>query len=63
MKKLSILLLLLLPLLTTQSKAQEYVSKRPPINERHFISQAVEKKIVETAAALKNKKLAWMFAN
>lgn len=63
MKRLSTLLLLLLPLMAIQSKAQEYVSKRPPISERHFVSQAVEKKIVETAAVLKNKKLAWMFAN
>lgn len=63
MKRLSTLLLLMLPLMAMQSKAQEYVSKRPPISERHFVSQSVEKKIVETAAALKNKKLAWMFAN
>lgn len=63
MKRLSTLLLLMLPLMAMQSKAQEYVSKRPPISERHFVSQSVEKKIVETAAVLKNKKLAWMFAN
>ena len=41
-----------------------YVSKRPPVEERLFSSQAVEKKIKEVQRILKgNPRLAWMFAN
>ncbi|GHT22754.1 hypothetical protein AGMMS4957_13370 [Bacteroidia bacterium] len=40
-----------------------YVSQRPEIEARLFKSQAVENKIAEIAKLLKNKKLAWMFAN
>ena len=41
-----------------------YVSKRPPVEERLFRSDAVEKKIKEVQKLLKgNPKLAWMFGN
>ena len=41
-----------------------YPSKRPPVEERLFISTAVEKKIKEVQQLLKgNPRLAWMFAN
>ncbi len=41
-----------------------YESKRPPVAERLFISDAVETKILEVQALLKdNPRLAWMFAN
>ena len=41
-----------------------YESKRPPVAERLFTSEAVEKKIKEVQKILKkNPKLAWMFAN
>ena len=63
MKKLLICLTLLLPQYLQQIVAQEYISCRPPMSERHFVSQTVEKKIAETTAQLTNKKLAWMFAN
>ncbi|MBQ2778453.1 MAG: glycoside hydrolase family 125 protein [Bacteroidaceae bacterium] len=63
MKKLLICLTLLLPQCLQQIVAQEYISCRPPMSERHFVSQTVEKKIAETTAQLTNKKLAWMFAN
>lgn len=43
--------------------AQEYVSHRPDKADRLFVSEAVDAKIAETTALLKNKKLAWMFAN
>ncbi|MBQ3538854.1 MAG: glycoside hydrolase family 125 protein [Bacteroidaceae bacterium] len=43
--------------------AQEYVSQRPPVDKRNFVSHAVESKIEQTVGLLKNKKLAWMFAN
>ncbi len=63
MKKILITLTLMLPQLSQQFMAQEYISCRPPVDKRHFVSQAVEKKIAETTAQLTNKKLAWMFAN
>lgn len=41
-----------------------YPSKRPPVEQRLFISTAVEKKIKEVQQLLKgNPRLAWMFAN
>ncbi|MBN1986726.1 MAG: glycoside hydrolase family 125 protein, partial [Prolixibacteraceae bacterium] len=40
-----------------------YKSNRPPLAERNFVSDAVEKTIAETKAKIKNEKLAWMFEN
>lgn len=37
--------------------------RRPAVENRNFTSEAVEKKIKETAALLKNEKLRWMFIN
>lgn len=42
---------------------KEFVSNRPPVNQRHFTSQAVEQTIQEVKAGLPNKELAWMFEN
>ena len=39
------------------------VNNRPPIQERLFRSEAVEKKIRQTVKLLTNHKLAWMFVN
>ncbi|MCL5027837.1 MAG: glycoside hydrolase family 125 protein [Bacteroidetes bacterium] len=44
-------------------KGNNYVSKRPALNERKFVSEAVEKKINEVKKDIKNEKLAWMFEN
>lgn len=41
----------------------QYVCKRPPVSERHFVSEVVEKAIRETKAKLKDPKLGWMFEN
>ena len=46
-----------------KDKTEVYVSQRPPVNERLFRSEAVEKKIQAVCRLLKNDKLAWMFAN
>lgn len=40
-----------------------YVSRRPPKEERLFHSEAVEKEIGRIKNQLKNEKLAWMFEN
>src|SRR5438034_1991049 len=42
---------------------KEFVSKRPPVGDRKFISKAVEAKIGEVKTAIKDKELAWMFEN
>lgn len=43
--------------------AQEYECRRPAPEERLFVSDAVEAKIVEVQSMLVNPKLAWMFGN
>jgi hypothetical protein len=40
-----------------------FESKRPPIAERKFISEAVEAKIVEMKKTIKDEELAWLFEN
>ena len=62
MKKKSLLTVLFLAIAMMVS-AEEYVSKRPPVAERLFVSEAVEAEIVRVTNLLKNEKLAWMFAN
>lgn len=45
------------------SAQSEFVSKRPALNDRKFVSKAVEAKIAEVKRAIKDKELAWMFEN
>ncbi len=45
-----------------QSK-NNFVSKRPTLGKRNFVSEAVENKIKEVKRDIKNEKLAWMFEN
>jgi meiotically up-regulated gene 157 (Mug157) protein len=40
-----------------------YVSKRPELSKRNFVSKAVEETIVQVKKQLKDPKLAWMFEN
>lgn len=41
----------------------DLVSKRPSVGERKFVSVAVEAKIKEVTAAIKDRELAWLFEN
>lgn len=41
----------------------EFQSKRPALKDRKFVSKAVEAKITEVKAVIKDKELAWMFEN
>ena len=41
----------------------KYVSQRPPLEKRKFVSKAVEETIAEVKKSLKNQELAWMFEN
>ena len=59
----SIILTVLAFMALTSMSAQNYKSGRPDKNERLFRSEVVEKKIVDVASQLTNKKLAWMFTN
>lgn len=42
---------------------EEFVSKRPPIDKRHFTSAAVEETIAMMKKSISNKELAWLFEN
>ncbi len=41
----------------------DFVSQRPPLKDRKFVSKAVEAKIAEVKTAIKDRELAWMFEN
>lgn len=43
--------------------AEWFVSKRPAVGERKFVSKAVEEKITKVKAKICDKELAWMFEN
>ena len=43
--------------------AQEYDCRRPAPEDRLFVSEAVEAKIIEVQSLLTNPRLAWMFGN
>lgn len=42
---------------------QNYQSKRPPLNKRKFVSEAVEAKITEIKNNVSNKEISWLFEN
>ena len=42
---------------------EEFVSKRPPLDKRHFTSTAVEETIAMVKKNIGNKELAWLFEN
>jgi meiotically up-regulated gene 157 (Mug157) protein len=41
----------------------DFISKRPPIDKRTFVSEEVEKTIREVKTVIADKELAWMFEN
>lgn len=43
--------------------AETFVSKRPPVGERKFVSKAVEEQIARVKAKIGDAELAWMFEN
>jgi len=43
--------------------APAYASKRPPVDKRKFVSDAVEAKIVELKRAIKDPEMGWLFEN
>lgn len=45
------------------SEADEFKSRRPSVADRKFVSDAVEKKLVEIKAKIKDKEIAWLFEN
>lgn len=69
LKKSSLLLggLTLLPYsgfaLSAIAEAKNFVSNRPPVQDRTFTSEAVERVIREVKSQIKDQELAWMFEN
>ncbi len=49
--------------ITTSGQAGKYVSRRPPVSERKFVSRAVETTITRVKSKIKDEKLVWMFEN
>jgi meiotically up-regulated gene 157 (Mug157) protein len=45
------------------SAGHEFVSKRPEVGQRKFVSEAVEAKIVQVKRAIADPELAWLFEN
>jgi meiotically up-regulated gene 157 (Mug157) protein len=45
------------------SAGHEFVSKRPAVGHRKFVSEAVEDKIVDVKLAITDPELAWLFEN
>ncbi len=45
------------------NQENKFISKRPPIGERTFISKEVEKTIKRVKSSITDKELAWMFEN
>lgn len=48
---------------STEDNTKIYISRRPEVKERLFVSKAVEDKITLIKSMLTNAKLAWMFEN
>ena len=48
---------------TSERTETNYISKRPPIDKRHFVSKAVEAEIKTATSRIKDAKLRWMFEN
>ena len=49
--------------LGNKGQRENYISKRPPLNERTFTSKAVEETIEKIKSVIADKELAWMFEN
>jgi meiotically up-regulated gene 157 (Mug157) protein len=45
------------------SAVPEFISKRPPVGQRKFLSEAVEAKIVQVKKAIADPELSWLFEN
>ncbi|SEN11711.1 hypothetical protein SAMN05192583_2088 [Sphingomonas gellani] len=46
-----------------QASAATFVSKRPPVTKRRFVSAAVERELLRLKARIADPELAWMFEN
>ncbi len=47
----------------SSAEVQESVSRRPPVEKRTFVSEAVEEMIRQVKSRIRDPKLAWMFEN
>lgn len=51
------------PSFTKSFMLNSFISKRPPLSERKFVSEAIEAKIVEMKKTIKDEEIAWLFEN
>lgn len=51
------------PRLEVSRAAENFISKRPPVGQRKFISRAVEETIARVKASIGDPELGWMFEN
>ncbi|SEM37929.1 hypothetical protein SAMN05428989_3686 [Pseudoxanthomonas sp. GM95] len=52
-----------LPAMAASSSATAFTSHRPPVAQRNFTSQAVERQLRKTKAQIADPELAWLFEN
>jgi uncharacterized protein len=52
-----------MPTVTMGTAGQSFISKRPAVGQRKFVSKAVEQMIVQVKARIGDPELAWMFEN
>jgi meiotically up-regulated gene 157 (Mug157) protein len=48
---------------TVHRDLQDFVSRRPPVDQRNFVSEAAEETIATTVRRISDPELAWMFEN
>ena len=48
---------------TLMSDSPKFISKRPPLNQRKFVSEAVEKTILTIKKKISDPEIAWIFEN
>jgi meiotically up-regulated gene 157 (Mug157) protein len=51
------------PRVCRSATTETFVSKRPPVGQRKFVSRAVEETIVRVKSKIRDPELAWMFEN
>lgn len=51
------------PVVARAFRGEEFISNRPALKDRHFVSEAVEATIQEVKGAIRNPEIAWLFEN
>lgn len=51
------------PMYTFAGSTEQFISKRPPLGKRTFVSEAIDKLIVNTKSKIADPEIAWLFEN